>query len=206
MTLLRLFWNPPVEWGDPATAGLTGRVLSGLAAQGCSQDTPIVRKGIAFLKAQRANNGAWWGRWEVNYLAATGCVLNGLKAVGEDMQAPYVRAAVNWMLAQQNPDGGWGEGIDSYTDPAQAGVGPSRATMTGQVLSALIDAGETDSEAVRRGIDYLLAEQNTDGLWKDHQALFVMVPPNFFYTNVIYAQYAPVEALVKYLGPVSQHY
>ncbi len=206
MTMLRLFLNPPATLADPATEGLTGRVLCGLAHMGHDSDSDEVREAIRFLKSQQWSNGAWWGRWEVNFLMASGCVLTGLKAVGEDMATPYVQKAARWMLSRQNDDGGWGESIESYSDPEnKAGVGPSQSIITGAVVSALIDAGQGHSEAVRRGIEYIVSKQNPQGLWDEKQCYYVILPPDYYYTNFYYSQYLPLEALVKYraVGAVS---
>ncbi len=197
-TMIKLFLNPPPALADPATEGLTGRVLSGLAQMGHDTNSEPVRSAIAFLKQQQWTNGGWWGRWEVNFLLASGCVLNGLKAVGEDMSAAYVRTAVEWMLSCQNGDGGWGESLDSYSNPETAGRGPSSSIITGGVVSALIDCGEAGSKAVKRGVEYIISQQKDDGFWEETQCYYVILPPVYYYTNFFYSQYLPLEALIKY--------
>ena len=204
VTMIKLFLNPPAALADPATAGLTGRAICGLAHMGKRADSAEVRRAIEFLKSEQwAENGAWWGRWEVNFLMGSGCVLSGLKAVGEDMNSSYVRTAVEWMLSRQNEDGGWGESLESYSDPrGKAGVGPSRSIITSAVVSALIDAGEGRSPAVQRGVEYILSTQGGDGLWGEEQCYYVILPPVYYYTNYFYSQYFPVEALIKYRSEV----
>lgn len=198
LELLKLFIKPPVEFGDPATADLTGRVLCGLKYFDYRKGDPVVDKAIGFCRYQRNQSGVWWGRWAVNYLFGSSYVLCGLKAIGEDMEAPYVQQAVAWVTSQQNEDGGWGECVESYTDLSLAGKGVSQASLTGQVVSALIDAGQADQPSVREGVAYLLSQQTDDGYWKEEQAAYVMVPPDTFYTNFEDSQYGPIEALTKY--------
>lgn len=199
LTMIKLFFNPPLVLGDPATAGLTGRVLSGLGLYDFPQRTDVLLQALEFLEYQRDSNHAWWGRWEVNYLMASSCVINGLKQIGHDMQSPLVRHAIEWMLSKQNADGGWGESPDSYYHPDQAGEGPSQAAITAAVLSALLDVEGIDEAVLQSGLRYLLHCQNTQGLWDENQVFYVMIPPNTFYTNFIYSQYSPMEVLSKYL-------
>ena len=196
---LRTLLDPPRELGDPSTEDLTGRVLDGLGRIGLTTASPAVRRAIEFLRAQQFDHGGFWGRWTVNYLASTACVLQGLARVGADMSEPWVRRAVGFVLSRQNDDGGWGELPDSYRDPALAGRGPSMPPLTGLVLTGLIDAGEGSSDAVARGIAYLLDQQRDDGTWPHNDWLQAIVPPDTFYILAEAAKHYPVEALARWL-------
>jgi len=123
----------------------------------------------------------------------------GMAAVGADLSEPWVRRAVQFLVDRQNPDGGWGEGPDSYSDPAMAGVGPSMPPLTGIVLSALIDAGEGSSEAVVRGVGYLVDRQREDGTWSNAGYLCANVPPDTFYVLAEGARHNPTEALGRWV-------
>jgi squalene-hopene/tetraprenyl-beta-curcumene cyclase len=197
---VRTLIDPPRELGDPSTEDLTGRVLDGLGRVGLTTASPAVGRAIEFLRAQQFDHGGFWGRWTVNYLASTACVLEGLARVGADMTEPWVRHAVRFVLDRQNGDGGWGELPDSYGDPALAGRGPSMAPLTGLVLTGLIDAGEGSSEAVARGIAYLLDQQRPDGTWPHGDWLQAIVPPDTFYILAEAARHYPVEALARWLA------
>ena len=199
---VRTLLDPPRELGDPSTEDLTGRVLDGLGRVGLTTSAPAVRRAIEFLRAQQFDHGGFWGRWTVNYLASTACVLEGLARVGADMSEPWVRQAVGFVLERQNEDGGWGELPDSYRDPGLAGRGPSMPPLTGLVLTGLIDAGEGSSDAVARGIAYLLGQQHADGTWPHADWLQAIVPPDTFYILAEAARHYPVEALARYLEAV----
>jgi squalene-hopene/tetraprenyl-beta-curcumene cyclase len=196
---LRTLLDPPRELGDPSTEDLTGRVLDGLGRIGLTTASPSVRRAIEFLRAQQFDHGGFWGRWTVNYLASTACVLQGLARVGADTSEPWVRRAVGFVLSRQNDDGGWGEVPDSYREPALAGRGPSMPPLTGLVLTGLIDAGEGSSDAVARGIAYLLDQQRDDGTWPHNDWLQAIVPPDTFYILAEAAKHYPVEALARWL-------
>ncbi len=79
------------------------------------------------------------------------------KRIGEPA---LVKGRVDGLLAKQNKDGGWSVLV------AKDGVGRSDAFATGQSLYALGVAGVgRESEAVRRGLTFLLKTQREDGGW-----------------------------------------
>jgi squalene-hopene/tetraprenyl-beta-curcumene cyclase len=151
---------------DPSTADITGRVLECLSYfPQFGAWHPVVSRATQFLRDQQTPEGAWYGRWGVNYLYGTWQVLRGLARMGQDMDALYVRRAVRWLLDRQNPDGGWGESIASYDDPTQKGIGETTYAQTAWALMGLIAAGQVDHPAVRRGITFLVHSQDADGTW-----------------------------------------
>ncbi len=150
---------------DPSTADITGRVLECLSFfPEFGAWHPVVARATQFLRDQQTPEGAWYGRWGVNYIYGTWQVLRGLARVGQDMDALYVRRAVRWLLDHQNPDGGWGETIASYDDPTKMGRGATTPTQTAWAVMGLIAAGHAHSAAVRRGITLLL-ELQAAGTW-----------------------------------------
>jgi squalene-hopene/tetraprenyl-beta-curcumene cyclase len=124
--------------------------------------------------------------------------LCGLAAIGEDPAQPYIRKAVNWLKSKQNLDGGWGETCESYHDPSLAGVGESTPSQTGWAILSLIAAGEVDSPAVARGIQYLISAQKTDGTWDEDQFTGTGFPKFFMIKYHIYRNCFPLMALGTY--------
>ena len=200
---IEMLFNPPLGLGDPSTEDVTGRVLWGLGLNGWTLDSPQIAAAVHFLRVQQCESGAWWGRWLMNFLAGTSFALMGLAAVGVSMRERWVRRGVGWILGKQNADGSWGETPESYTDPSLAGIGPGVAPLTGLVTSALIVAGERNSEAVSRGVRFLLDAQAPDGSWANGNYLMPLILPNSFYAHLEDAQYYPLEALGRYLGASS---
>ena len=126
-----------------------------LTQTGHDPDHPAVARAVAYLRKEQEPDGAWFGRWGTNYIYGTWSVLVALNAASEDMQAPYIQRAVDWLTAHQQADGGWGESCASYWKERKDDVVASVPSQTAWALLALMAAGETESDTVRRGIDYL---------------------------------------------------
>jgi squalene-hopene/tetraprenyl-beta-curcumene cyclase len=183
---------------DPPTADITGRTLEMLARYGYDASHPRLRPSIEFIKREQEPDGAWFGRWGVNYLYGTWQVLKGLAVIGEDMSQPYVQKAVKWLMDHQNGDGGWGETCLTYDDPSLRGQGPSTASQTAWALMGLISAGQVNSESVRRGVEYLIRTQNQDGSWDEDEFTGTGFPKVFYLKYHLYCKYFPVFALGMY--------
>ena len=59
-------------------------------------------------------------------------------------------------------------------------------------------AGEGDSEAVRRGVEYLLAAQGDDGSWTDPEFNAPGFPRVFYLRYHGYSKFFPLWALARY--------
>ena len=184
---------------DPSTADITGRVLESLSHfPEFTTAHPVVRRALDFLRQDQTSDGAWYGRWGVNYIYGTWQVLRGVARIGEDLDAPYVRRGVRWLLDHQNPDGGWGESIASYEDVSQRGVGDSTASQTAWALMGLLAGGHFDIPAVRRGMRWLLDEQDADGTWAQGPWTGTGFPRVFYLNYHYYRHYFPLMAIAQY--------
>jgi len=184
---------------DPSTSDITGRGLEALAALGYCRENSIVRKAVGFLYDQQETDGTWYGRWGCNYIYGSWLALRGLQCIGEDMRQERVQAAVRWLRQVQNRDGGWGESPRSYTDPRLKGQGPSTAAQTAWALLGLMAAGDYESDSVRRGIEYLVANQSDGGFWCDEHWTATGFPKVFYLRYHLYATYFPLMALGRFL-------
>ncbi|MGH2875528.1 MAG: squalene--hopene cyclase, partial [Solirubrobacteraceae bacterium] len=125
-------------------------------------------------------------------------VLPALTAAGVEPSHPAIRDAVVWLQEHQNDDGGWGEDLRSYRDPAWIGRGTSTASQTAWALLALDAAGER-SEAVTRGVDWLVDRQLADGGWDEPQFTGTGFPGDFYINYHLYRDVFPVMALGRCL-------
>ena len=180
---------------DPATEDLTARCIECFGRLGVPSDDSAIQRGVAFLRRTQTPEGAWHGRWGVNYLYGTWSVLRGLAAIGIRADDPMVGPAIRWLEARQNADGGWGETCDSYDDAHLKGRGVSGPSQTAWALLGLMAAGQTDTPVVERGIEFLLRGQRPDGGWDDPLWNGTGFPRVFYLQYHLYAHYFPLWAL-----------
>ena len=183
---------------DPSTSDVTGRCLEFLGRIGFTKTYANIRLAIEFLKKDQEKDGSWFGRWGANYIYGTWSVLSALLVIGEDMNEPYVKKAVEWLKNVQNSDGGWGETIKSYDDPSLKAIGKSTHSQTAWAILGLLHAGEVKSDAVERGIKFLLNGQKEDGSWDETEFTATGFPKVFYLKYHMYRNYFPLLALGRY--------
>jgi squalene-hopene/tetraprenyl-beta-curcumene cyclase len=185
---------------DPPTSDVTARVVTALAVVGRPQDAAALARAVAFLRREQEADGSWFGRWGTNYVYGTWAVLTAFAQAGIGSDDHAVRCAVTWLKERQNADGGWGESNDSYVPARRAARAASTPHQSAWALLGLLAAGEVQSEAVRRGVDYLLRTQQADGLWSDPSFTAPGFPRVFYLRYHGYCAYFPLWALAAYRG------
>jgi squalene-hopene/tetraprenyl-beta-curcumene cyclase len=184
---------------DPPTEDVSGRCVGMLAQLGAAPDDPRLKAGIDYLIKTQRDDGSWWGRWGVNYIYGTWSALAGLNGAGLASDHATMKRGADWLVAIQNSDGGWGENCDSYKldykgyEPAS-----STASQTAWALLGLMAAGEVDHPAVARGINYLKATQDADGLWSQAHYTGGGFPRVFYLNYHGYPKFFPLWALARY--------
>ncbi len=136
--------RPPMEDGDFSR---TAMAIRGLLDYG-----PKGRRAEFAERIKRASD--WLLRTPARSTEDRNMMLLGLKWAGADSK--ILERIIRRNLATQNEDGGWSQteylGSDAYA--------------TAQTLYALRQCGyPLDSEAVRKGVAYLLRTQQDDGSW-----------------------------------------
>jgi squalene-hopene/tetraprenyl-beta-curcumene cyclase len=185
---------------DPPTPDITGRMIEILADCGFKSSDQPVRRALTFLEQTQEPNGAWRGRWGVNFVYGTWCVLQGLAAAGINPQSPHFRKAVRWLESIQNKDGGWGESCLSDARDAYVPLGRSTASQTAWAVMALLAAGERDSIPVHRGVQWLTTRQTSEGGWDEAEFTGTGFPGHFYIRYHGYRYYFPTLALGKYFN------
>ncbi len=200
-----LYEHPFCDFGaviDPPSADVTAHMIEMLADEP-GADPGVLKRAIDWLVEHQEPDGAWYGRWGVNYVYGTGAAVPALVAAGTDPADPVIRRAVEFLESHQNPDGGFGEDIRSYDDPRLRGEGTSTASQTAWALLAFVAAGEQDGEAARRAVAWLRATQLESGTWDEPYYTGTGFPGDFYINYHLYRLVFPVMALGRWCAAVS---
>ncbi|MDQ6665512.1 MAG: squalene--hopene cyclase [Acidobacteriota bacterium] len=156
-----------------------GKALEGAADWMVSKE--IRRTGDWSIKRPHTEPSGWAFEFNNEYYpdiddsAMVMLALKHVRASKPEAQRACEDRALNWLLAMQSKDGGWAAfDVDNNWEflskvpfaDHNAMLDPSCADITGRVLEALA-AHELDRNhaAVRRGVDFLVRTQETDGSW-----------------------------------------
>ena len=187
---------------DPTCPDITGRVLEALAGWGVPAVDAAVQRGVNYLLKHQERDGSWYGRWGVDYLYGTFLALRGLRAASYDDREPEVLRAGEWIRSVQNADGGWGESCASY-DRKEFVAAESTPSQTAWGVLGLIAGGDTSSESVRRGVEFLTSRQREDGGWDEALATGTGFPRVFYLHYHLYRDSFPLLALAEYRKAMS---
>jgi squalene-hopene/tetraprenyl-beta-curcumene cyclase len=193
---------------DPNTADVTARVLEMLGCCNLSIDANQTARAIDYLIREQEADGSWFGRWGVNYIYGTSGALSALALIAPQTHCRRIERGAAWLVGCQNSDGGWGETCRSYDNPALKGQGTSTASQTAWALIGLMAAGEATgkfaSEAIERGVNYLLNTQRSDGTWNESEFTGTGFPSHFYLKYHLYQQYFPLMALGRHQTLLTQ--
>ena len=192
---------------DPSTADVTARVLEMVSRCDLRRfDGDRFERGLDYLLAEQEIDGAWFGRWGVNYVYGTSGALAALGPARADTRIDHamVRGAV-WLRSVQNADGGWGETTGTYTDPSLRGIGPTTPSQTAWALIGLLETVkrlpvlEPDFiSAIDRGVEHLIRTQRSDGNWDEAEFTGTGFPVHFYLNYHQYRLHFPLSALGRY--------
>jgi squalene-hopene/tetraprenyl-beta-curcumene cyclase len=183
---------------DPPTADITARILEMLSYFDYTLQDDCVQRAVEFMEREQEDDGSWYGRWGVNYIYGTWQGIRGLTRIGIDTADPMIVDAARWLLSVQNEDGGWGESCESYGTACLKGRGRSTASQTAWALMGLMCAGHTNSEALKKGFEYLTRTQSEDGTWDEEPFTGTGFPRVFYIKYHLYRHSFPTMALGMY--------
>ena len=183
---------------DPVSVDVTAHVVELLSRLGYPRKHKALERALRYVRNEQEENGAWLGRWGVNYIYGTAAALMALREAGEDLRHESIRRAVRWLERHQNEDGGWGESCLSYEDTSAQATGPSTASQTAWAVLGLL-SGETASDsAVADGVEFLLQTQCSDGVWDEAYFTGTGFPRAFYLGYHMYPIYFPLMALARF--------
>ena len=190
---------------DPPTSDVTARCIMFLVSivDIYPEYQNAIDKGLEYINLEQEEDGSWFGRWGTNYVYGTWSVLMALEEMKIKSDDERVKRGAAWLKSVQREDGGWGEDNDSYETFGKEGLGyKSAAFQTAWAVLGLISAGEVASESVSRGVDFLLKEQHSDGLWYDPEYTAPGFPRVFYLKYHGYDKYFPLWALSRYRNEI----
>jgi len=141
----------------------------------------VRRKGDWSVKRPGVKPSGWYFEFanefypDIDDTAQVLLALSRIKGSDASKQEACERRAMEWLLAMQGSDGGWAAfDVDNdwhflsgvpFADH-NAMLDPTCPDITGRVLEALAAMGvANDHPAVRRGVDFLIRTQESDGSW-----------------------------------------
>lgn len=122
-----------------------------------------VHRGKQFLLEKQRADGSFEGSWGICFTYGTWFGVEGLRAAGLAAHAEPIQRAAAFLESKQLPDGGWGETAESCATRSYVHAECGQAVMTSWALLGLCHAGRGKSDAVRRGVEFLMARQCEDG-------------------------------------------
>ncbi|MEY4719628.1 MAG: hypothetical protein RL563_2246, partial [Pseudomonadota bacterium] len=194
---------------DPPTVDVSARcaMLMARVANEHNEYRPALQRTIDYIRSEQEKDGSWFGRWGTNYIYGTWSALLGLEQTDLPKHDPMYVKAANWLKSVQREDGGWGEDNLSYHDDQKyrGRYEFSTAFQTAWAILGLIAAGETHSQEVKAGIDFLMRTQQADGVWNDPCFTAPGFPRVFYLKYHGYDKFFPLWALARYRNELGKH-
>ncbi len=192
---------------DPPSSDVSARCAMLLARVANNHDEyrPVLERTLEYLRNEQEGDGSWFGRWGTNYIYGTWSVLLGLEQTNLSKTDPIYVKAANWLKSKQREDGGWGEDNYTYHDKSVSGSYHfSTAFQTAWAVLGLMAAGEEHSSEVKAGIDFILHNQQTDGVWNDKCFTAPGFPKVFYLKYHGYDKFFPLWALARYRNELNK--
>lgn len=193
---------------DYGTADVTARVIRALSSLRVEPEaaSPEIRsaiaRGLRFLTVSQLADGAWEGRWAVNYTYGAAQGLTAFVVAGQGQGAAATRAR-QFLESTQREDGGWGESPESYAVRRYLPAA-STVTQTAMALLALLAATEAPDAArdpvVAAGMTFLLDRRSADSVsWEEDTFCQTVLPGHLYFQNSLLAPCLAQMVISRYL-------
>lgn len=193
---------------DPPTSDVSARCAMLLAyqAKDHSEYQPALERTLDYLRSEQEQDGSWFGRWGTNYIYGTWSVLLALEQTDVARDDVMYTRSVAFLKSVQRQDGGWGEGNETYDDvnAVHGQYHMSTVFQTAWAVIGLMAAGEVNSLEVKAGIQFILANQQADGVWHDKCFTAPGFPKVFYLKYHGYDKFFPLWALARYRNELSK--
>jgi lanosterol synthase len=123
--------------------------------------------------------------------------VKGLRAAGLSVDDPVIARATSWLVGKQRTDGAWGEHYTGCLEHRYVAHPQGQVVMTSWALLALMEALPAHSDAVERGMAWLMNRQQADGSWPQ-QAVNGVFFGSAMLDYRLYKSYFPAWALARY--------
>jgi squalene-hopene/tetraprenyl-beta-curcumene cyclase len=195
---------------DLPSPDVTAHVVEAFTRCGGDDLVEARHRALSWLRRSEQSDGAYFGRWGVNYVYGGAAVATALATLGERSDRERLLRLGRWTMNHLHEDGGFGESVLSYSDPLHVGRGEATPSQTGWalliLLSSLHGTAEVDpngamANAADRAAEWLVANQEADGGWTDQLFTGTGFPRDFYLRYEMYATVFPVMALARLVRP-----
>jgi squalene-hopene/tetraprenyl-beta-curcumene cyclase len=148
----------------------TANALLTLKSLGIKNSEDTIKNGVNWLIKLQNRDGGWptfckgFGKllFDRSCADVTAHAILALRKCNISMNHPCIEKGIKWLIANQQSDGSW--------EPLWFGNQYSRSKKnftyaTFKALKALVMCGKKNSEATKKGVEWLVANQNSDGGW-----------------------------------------
>lgn len=168
---------------DVGCVSITAHAIEAFLAVGNMENE--IQRAIRWIQQNISEEGYWNDLWLAQNTYGTACALAALIKAGV-RECAEVERGIHWLEQAQNADGGWGE--DMHGNPTASTI-----EQTAWSTYALLLA-DKQSEAAKRGVEFLLRAQNEVGDW-NASCVGIYWEIIGGYIDTIYASVFPLLAL-----------
>ena len=161
-----------------------------------------IEKGIGFILSQQKADGSWYGSWAVCFTYGTWFAVEALMSADVRMVNAECKTAVDrackFLVSKQNADGSWGEKFHACLTKQYESDAKGQVINTAWALLALMKASPPDTDAIKKGVEFLISQQSAEGDFPQ-QSISGVFNHSCGITYTAYRNVFPAWALARYV-------